>query len=132
MTSGGSSRLHSTPVSHTRGNGSLPRASIQASGVQTSNSTPRVTSPDSTEITSGSSAPGAVRELAIALQDRCVSRAITGPSKASQIMPAPATDTTSDTERSRERALRNRPVPPGGAVPGLRPPGPRRQRLPRG
>ena len=34
MTSGGSSRLHSTPVSHTRGNGSLPRASIQDRGVQ--------------------------------------------------------------------------------------------------
>ena len=32
MTSGGSSRLVSTPASHTRGKGSVPRASIQASG----------------------------------------------------------------------------------------------------
>src|SRR5579862_6297586 len=100
MTSGGSSRLHSTPVSHTRGKGSFPRASIQPSGVQTTNSTPRVTSPDSSDVTSGSSAPGAVRELAMALPDRLVAKAITGPSRASQITPAPATDTHAETERS--------------------------------
>ena len=74
MTSGGSSRLHSSPASHTRGNGSFPRASIQASGVQNRASTPRVTSPDSIETSSGSSAPGAVRELAMALADRWVSK----------------------------------------------------------
>ena len=113
MTSGGSSRLHSTPVSHTRGKGSFPRASIQARGVQTTNSTPRVTSPDSSEVTSGSSAPGAVRELAMALPDRLVAKAITGPSRASQITPAPATDTHADTERSLSGAGDARPR--GGA-----------------
>src|ERR1019366_1144590 len=113
MTSGGSSRLHSTPVSHTRGNGSFPRASIQARGVQTRNSTPRVTSPDSTEISSGSNAPLAVRELTMALQDRWASKAITGPSKASQIMPAPTTETRVDAERSRSDPPVIRPDPAG-------------------
>src|SRR5579863_79199 len=100
MTSGGSSRLHSTPVSHTRGNGSFPRASSQASGVQITDSTPSVTRPDSTEVRSGSSAPGEVSELAISPPDRWVARAITGPSRATQITPAPATDTHADAERS--------------------------------
>ena len=109
MTSGGSSRLHSTPASHTRGNGSFPRASIQASGVKNTNSTPRVTSPDSTEVTSGSSAPGDVSALTMALPDRCVNRAITGPSRTSQITPAPATDTHADTERSLSGAPVTRP-----------------------
>src|ERR1035437_2642897 len=113
MTSGGSSRLHSTPVSHTRGNGSFPRASIQARGVQTRNSTPRVTRPDSTEISSGSNAPLAVRELTMALQDRWASKAITGPSKASQIMPAPTTETRVDAERSRSDPPVIRPDPAG-------------------
>jgi len=58
MTSGGSSRLHSTPASHTRGNGTVPAASFQASGVPSSSSTPSVTAPDSSDTTSGSSAPG--------------------------------------------------------------------------
>src|SRR5580698_10616754 len=127
MTSGGSSRLHSTPVSQTRGNGSFPRASIQASGVQMTNSTPRVTSPDSTEIRSGSSAPGAVRDFVIAFQDRWVNRTITGPSRASQIMPVPVTETKADAERSRSEPPANRPRPaarrgPGGSSPWTAPP----------
>src|SRR5580704_6480532 len=127
ITSGGSNRLHSTPASHNRWKGSFPWASIQASGVQIKPSTPRVTSPDSTEIRSGSSAPWAVSELAISLADRCVSRAIRGPSKASQITPAPATDTQADTERSRSGAAVIRPNPagrrgPGGSSPWTAPP----------
>ena len=57
MTSGGSSRLDSTPASQTRGSGSVPRASMKASGVQSSTSTASVTPPDSSETASGSSAP---------------------------------------------------------------------------
>src|ERR1700722_8637069 len=110
MTSGGSSRLHSSPASHTCGNGSFPRASIQASGVPTRASTPRVTSPDSTETSSGSSAPGAVSELAMALADRWVKSAITGPSKASQTTAAAITETTADAERARRWA----PMTPWG------------------
>ena len=71
----------------------MPRASIHASGVQSTNSTPSVTAPDSSETTSGSSAPGAVSELAMACQDRWVSRAITGPSRAIQMTAAPMTET---------------------------------------
>ena len=110
MTSGGSSRLHSTPVSHTRGNGSFPRASIQASGVQNTNSTPRVTSPDSTEVdqriqrTRGRqrTRDGAARQVREQGDHRT--------EQASQITPAPATDTHADTERSLSGAPVNPPT----------------------
>ena len=122
ITSGGSSRLHSTPASQIRGNGSLPRASIQARGVQSRSSTARVTPPDSSETTSGSSAPGPVSELTIALPDRCVSSVMTGPSKASQITSRPGHGRTPETERMASRHCR-----PGGpacrAARGDRPPG---------
>ena len=104
ITSGGSSRLHSTPASHTRGNGSVPRASIQASGVQNTSSTASVTAPDASEVYSGSRSPGPVSALAMALPDRCVSSAITGPSRASQMTSAPRTDASPDTERTWRRA----------------------------
>src|SRR5580692_9980582 len=122
MTSGGSSRLHSTPASHIRGNGSVPRASIQASGVHTSSSTASVIPPDSAETISGSSAPGAVRELAIALPDRCVSSVMTGPSRTIQISSAPATDSHPEMERSARGAASGRPGCPGGPPPRTAPP----------
>src|SRR5512142_1155119 len=114
MTRGGSSRLHSTPASQTRGNGSRPRAISHASGVQITNSTPSVTAPDSTETTSGSSAPGAVSELTTACQDRWVSRASTGPSRAIQITAAAMTETAPDTERTLRGVLPGLPGGPGG------------------
>lgn len=45
----------------------------------------------------------------MALPDRCVNKAITGPSRASQITPAPMTDTHADTERSLSGAPVTRP-----------------------
>ena len=45
----------------------------------------------------------------MALADRCVNKAITGPSRASQITPAPTTDTHADTERSLTGAPVTRP-----------------------
>ena len=94
MTSGGSSRLHSTPASQTRGNGSEPRASFQASGVPRSSSTASVIAPDSTETSSGSSAPGTASAVVIWCQDRWVSSVITGPSRATQMTRAPASEAT--------------------------------------
>src|SRR5215472_4863120 len=115
ITSGGRSRAHSTPASQTRGNGSVPRASIQASGVPSRSRTASVTPPAASETTIGSQAPGPVSALAIALPDRCVSRAITGPSSAIQITAAPATDANPD----RERMVRGRAAPPGRPGPRL-------------
>ena len=127
ITSGGSSRLHSTPASQTRGNGSLPRASIQASGVQNTSRTASVTPPDASEMRSGSSAPGPVSELTIALPDRCVSSAMTGPSSAIQITSAPsngrqargraeAAQAVAAAGRPRPTALPGRLVPPDSAA----------------
>src|ERR1700761_124837 len=104
MTSGGSSRLHSTPASHTRGNGSRPRASIQASGVQPKNSTASVITPDSTEVSSGSNAPAAVSADQVADQDRWVSSAMTGPSRAIQMIAAPTIEASDETDRARDTA----------------------------
>src|SRR3984885_8623210 len=119
MTSGGSSRLSSTPASQTRGNGSVPRASIRASGVPSSRRTASVTRPDSSEMTSGSSAPGPSSAVTISCQDRWVSKVITGPSRASQITPAPITEATPAADLAR----RARPVP-GGPGRGGPPPAP--------
>src|ERR1700716_3118920 len=119
ITSGGASGLHSPPPSQTRGNGSLPRASIHASGVPSTSRTASGTPPAVSETTTGSRAPGAVSALAMALPDTWVSRAITGPSSAIQITPAPATEANPDTER----IVRGSPPPP---------PGPRGPRLPGG
>src|ERR1700729_1610877 len=101
MTSGGSSRLHRTPASHTRGNGSRPRASIQASGVHSTNSTTRVIAPDSIEVSSGSNAPGAVSADRRPAQDRWVSSAMTGPSRAIQMTAAPMIETIAEADRTR-------------------------------
>src|SRR5579875_2799322 len=120
ITSGGSSRLASTPASHTRGKGSVPRASFQASGVPRSRSTASVTAPDSTETSSGSSPPGSVSALATAWPDRWVSRAMTGPSRAIQTTAAPATEAAPDTERRAGAPARIRPGGrgrPGGSSP---------------
>src|SRR5215471_315808 len=108
-TSGGRSRLASTPVSHTRGKGNAPRASAQASGVPSRTRTPSVTAPDWTDKISGSKAPGALRELVIACHDRCVSSAMTGPSSAIQMRPVPARASDLLTERS----VRGTATPPG-------------------
>src|SRR5215472_10134623 len=112
ITSGGRSRAHSTPASQTRGNGSVPRESIQASGVPSRSRTASVTPPAASETAIGSHVANA---LAIALPDRCVSRAITGPSSAIQITAAPATDANPD----RERMVRGRAAPPGRPGPRL-------------
>src|SRR5579875_1228052 len=126
ITSGGSSRPHSSPASHTRWNGSLPWASIHASGVQTRNSTPRVMAPDSIETTSGPSAPGARSAVQTERADRCASRAITGPISAIQTTAAPATDAAPYTERTVPVPAGPRPAGPcapdgpgwtGGSVP---------------
>src|ERR1700742_2330339 len=114
MTSGGSSRLHSTPASHTRGNGSRPRASIQASGVHRAKSTARVISPDSTEVSSGPNAPGALSDDQMPDQDRCVSSAMTGPSSTIQMIAAPITETMAEAEPTRGVA-----GPPGFSSVGL-------------
>src|ERR1022692_558828 len=123
ITSGGSSRLQSTPASQTRGNGSVPRASIRASGVPSKGSTARVTAPDLTEMISGSSAPGAVSELTMALPDRCVSRVMPGPTSAIQIRPAPAMETAPDTERMARGTAADLAGPAGRCCPGESPPG---------
>src|SRR5487761_90393 len=122
ITSGGSSRVQSTPASHTRGNGSLPRAIIQASGVHSSSSMASVTAPASTEVTSGSSASGAVSALAMSWPDTCASRVITGPSRTTQITPAAATDMTADAERIRRGPGLALPRPGGPGCPGGSPP----------
>ena len=96
ITRGGNRRLQSTPASQTRGNGSRSRAIIHARGVVTTSKTPSVTAPEVTETTSGSSAPGAVSELTMAPPDKCVKRAITGPSRATQMTAAPASATAPD------------------------------------
>ena len=70
-----------------------------------------MTAPDVTETTRGSSAPGAVSELTMALPDKCVARAITGPSKATQMTPAPARATAPDTEWMAQGAPLSRPRP---------------------
>ncbi len=49
-----------------------------------------VMAPASAETMSGSHAPGAVSEPLIALQDRWVASAMTGPSSAIQMTPVPA------------------------------------------
>src|ERR1039457_5067650 len=103
MTRGGSSRLHSTPASQNRGNGSDPRASFQASGVPRSISTPSVIAPDSTDTTSGSSAPGTDSAVVIWPQDRWASRVITGPSRAIQMTAAPVSEATPLAERTVRR-----------------------------
>src|SRR5580658_5474044 len=121
ITSGGSRRLQSTPASHTRGNGSLPRASIQDRGVQMKASTPSVTSPDSSEVATGWSAPGCVSALAIALPEMWSSRTITGPIRATQITPAPTTETIADAEPTRARPCWRR-RPGGRESPGTAPP----------
>ena len=59
----------------------------------------------------------------MALHDRWVSKAITGPSKASHTMPAPATETTVDAERSRDWPPANRARPAGRRGPGISSPG---------
>src|ERR1700704_3131891 len=100
MTSGGSSRLHRTPASHTRGNGSRPRGSIQASGVHSKNNTTTVIAPDSTEVSSGPNAPGAVSEDHRVDQDRWVSSAMTGPSSAIQMTAAPMIETMAEGDRT--------------------------------
>src|SRR6185437_3309863 len=117
MTSGGSSRLSSTPASHSRGKGSVPRASIRASGVASTSRTASVTAPDSSEITSGSRAPGTWSAVTTWCQDRWVSSVITGPSRASQITAAPITEARPEADRAR----RARPAPGG---PGRRGPSP--------
>src|SRR6202012_5224553 len=89
------------PASHTRGNGSRPRARIQASGVHSKNSTASVIAPDSTEVSSGSKAPGAVSADHRADQDRWVSSAMTGPSRATQMIAAPMSETIAEAERPR-------------------------------
>src|SRR6266704_574427 len=114
MTNGGSSRTVSTPASQARPNGSLPRAIIHASGVPSRIRTASVTAPDSAETTSGSSAPGADSARPTAPADRCASRAMTGPSSATQMMPATATETRPDTGRSACPA----PAPPPGQARG--------------
>src|SRR5262245_34980802 len=91
MTSGGSSKVASTPASHTRGKGNVPLAIAHASGVQSSRSTPSVTAPDSADRISGSNAPGAPSELVMLLHDRCVTSAMTGPRSATQMTKVPAT-----------------------------------------
>ena len=103
MTSGGSSRLHSTPASQNRGNGSEPRASFQASGVPRTSSTASVITPDSTDVTSGSSAPGTDSAALTWDQDRWASSVITGPSRATQMTAAPASEATPLAERAVRR-----------------------------
>src|SRR5690349_7541503 len=130
ITSGGSRSTRSRPASHTRGNGSRPRASSQASGVPSTSRTASVTAPDSTETTSGSRAPGLVRAVLAAPGEMCVSRVMTGPSRASQMTRAAATDTAPDAERI-ARGERGPPGPPGppGPADGRRP-GPESSRTP--
>ena len=70
-----------------------------------------MTAPEVTETTRGSSAPGAVRELTMALPDRWVARAMTGPSSASQMTPAPASAIAPDTEWMAQGAALMRPRP---------------------
>src|ERR1039457_972929 len=118
ITSGGSSRLQSTPASQTGGTGSVPRASFQASGVPRTISTASVTPPASADTRSGSSAPGADSELPIACQDRCVSKVISGPRRANQMTPAPATDANPDTERMARGPADARSNGPGPRCPG--------------
>ena len=89
----------------------VARAIIHASGVVTTSRTARVTAPDVTETTRGPSAPGALRELTMALPDKCVARAMTGPSKATQITPAPTRATTPATEWMAQGAPLGRPRP---------------------
>ena len=108
-TSGGSSSAASTPASHSRGKGSVPRAISQASGVPSPTSTARVTAPDSSDTTSGMSAPGARSADPMAPGDRCTNRVMTGPSSAIQTSPAAATDQRPDAER------RPRATPPDTA-----------------
>src|SRR6516162_2618256 len=118
ITSGGSSRLHRIPASQMRGNGSLPRASIQASGVPSSTRTPRVTSPDWSETISGSRAPGLVSELLISPGDTWVIRAMTGPSSITQMTAAPAMEAAADTRRSNCGLTVAHPAPAEGRCPG--------------
>src|SRR5215831_8622235 len=108
-TSGGRSRLASTPASHTRGKGNEPRASAHASGVPSSTSTPSVTAPDWTDKISGSNAPGALSEVVIECHDRCVSSAMAGPSSAIQMTNVPIRAS----DRLTERSLGGTATPPG-------------------
>ena len=78
-----------------------------------------MTTPDSSEMTSGSSAPGTVSAVTIWCQDRWVSSVITGPSRASQITPAPITEATPEADRPGGPG----PSPAGRAGAG-RPPAP--------
>ncbi len=77
-----------------------------------------MTPPAASETTTGSSAPGAVSAPAMALPDKWVSRAITGPSSAIQITPAPATDTKPETERILRGSAAAPPGPSGLRLPG--------------
>ena len=55
--------------------------------------------PDSTEMTSGSSAPGTDSAVVSWGQDRWASSVITGPSRATQMTAAPASEATPLAER---------------------------------
>ncbi len=67
--------------------------------------------PDSTDTTSGSSAPGTDSAALTWGQDRWASRVITGPSRATQMTAAPASEATPLAERT----VRRRADPAGWA-----------------